>query len=101
MYKERREDSECPGGGGASPVLRARSGRIRWAVTWELLFSTTARRRKARSSQCTASVKLSLHMGLSGLRWMGLVRKWQQSHGAPSTSSSMHGLPAVFPGHTF
>lgn len=40
-------------------------------------------------------------MGFRVLRWMGFVRKWQLSSGAPRTSTSTHGLPALWLGHTF
>ncbi len=83
------------------PGLRAFRGRVLWAVVWELLFSTTAKRRKHISSKCTVNWKCSLHMGLRVLRWMGLVRKWQLSTGMPRTSTSRQGLPALLPGHTF
>ncbi|KAK0154528.1 hypothetical protein N1851_003369 [Merluccius polli] len=75
--------------------------KVLWAVVWELLFSTTAMRRKHSSSKCTVNWKLSPHMGLSVLRWMGLERKWLASTGMPSTSTSTQGLPALLPGHTF
>lgn len=84
-----------------SPGCRAFRGRVLCAVVWELLFSTTATRRKHSSSKCTVNWKRSLHMGLRVLRWMGLVRKWQLSTGIPSTSTSTQGLPALFPGQTF
>lgn len=83
------------------PLLRAFSGIILWAITAELLFSTTAKRRKTRSSKWIRKRNCSFHMGLRVLRWMGFVRKWQLSRGIPSTSTSMHGLPVLLLGHTF
>lgn len=83
------------------PDLRAFRGRVLWAVVWELLFSTTAMRKKHISSKCTVKWKCSFHMGLRVLRWMGLVRKWALSTGMPRTSTSMQGLPLLFPGQTF
>lgn len=83
------------------PLLSAFRGMILWAVTAELLFSTTANRRNTKSSKCTRNRNCSFHMGLSVLRWMGLVRKWQLSRGIPSTSISMQGLPVLLLGQTF
>lgn len=83
------------------PLFRAFSGMILWAVIAELLFSTTANRRKTKSSKWTRKRNCSFHIGLSVLRWMGLVRKWQLSRGIPSTSISMQGLPVLLLGHTF
>lgn len=83
------------------PDLRAFRGRVLWAVVWELLFSTTATRKKHISSKCTVNWKCSFHMGLRVLRWMGLVRKWALSTGMPRTSTSMQGLPLLLPGQTF
>lgn len=74
---------------------------ILWAVTAELLFSTTAKRRKMRSSKWTRKKNCSFHMGFRVFRWMGFVRKWQLSSGMPRMSTSMHGLPVLLLGHTF
>lgn len=74
---------------------------ILWAVTAELLFSTTAKRRNMRSSKWTRKRNCSFHMGFRVLRWIGFVRKWQLSRGIPRTSTSIHGLPVLLLGHTF
>ena len=83
------------------PRFRALRGMILWAVTTELLFSTTAKRRNRRSSKWTRKRNCSFHMGFRVLRWMGFVRKWQLSRAMPRTSTSIHGLPVLLLGHTF
>ena len=83
------------------PRFRALREMILWAVTTELLFSTTAKRRNTRSSKWTRKRNCSFHMGFRVLRWMGFVRKWQLSRAMPRTSTSIHGLPVLLLGHTF
>lgn len=84
-----------------SPRFKALSGMILWAVTAELLFSTTAKRRNMSSSKWTRKRNCSFHMGFRVFRWMGFVRKWQLSRGMPRISTSIHGLPVLLLGHTF
>lgn len=83
------------------PRFRALREMILWAVTTELLFSTTAKRTNTRSSKWTRKRNCSFHMGFRVLRWMGFVRKWQLSKAMPRTSTSIHGLPVLLLGHTF